>query len=62
MSCACERKKVMGDLERVSGLARKAAMLLEKIQAVYVRHDGTYAFCGVDELSGEDVVVYRHWL
>lgn len=62
MSCACERKKMMSDLERVSGLARKAAMLLGKIQAVYVNVDGTYGFCGVDELKGKDVVEYRHYL
>ena len=62
MSCACERKKAMSDMERVSGLARKAAMLLGKIQAVYVNSDGTYGFCGVDELKGEDVVEYRHYL
>lgn len=62
MSCACERKKMMSDMERVSGLARKAAMLLGKIQAVYVNGDGTYGFCGVDELKGEDVVEYRHYL
>jgi hypothetical protein len=53
---------MMSDLERVSGLARKAAMLLGKIQAVYVNGDGTYGFCGVDELKGEDVVEYRHYL
>lgn len=62
MSCACERKKLMGDLERVSGLARKSAQMEEKVMAVYRRADGTYAFCGADELSGEDVVEYRHWL
>lgn len=62
MSCICERKKRMSDLERVSGLARKAARMEEKIMAVYARNDGTYAFCGVDELNGEEVVEYRHWL
>ena len=62
MSCACERKKMMSGLERVSELARKAARMVEKVMAVYARHDGTYAFCGVDELNGEEVVEYRHWL
>lgn len=62
MSCSCERKKMMSDLERVSGLARKAAMLLGKIQAVYVRGDGTYDFRSADEMEGEEVVEYRHWL
>ena len=52
----------MSDLERVSELARKAARMVEKVMAVYARHDGTYAFCGVDELNGEEVVEYRHWL
>lgn len=62
MSCACERRKRMSDFERVSELARKAARMEEKVMAVYARNDGTYAFCGVDELEGEDVVEYRHWL
>ena len=62
MSCACERKKVLGDRERVSELARKAAQLENKIMAVWQRNDGTYAFCGVDELDGQDVLEYRHWL
>jgi hypothetical protein len=62
MSCACERKKVLGDRERVSELARKAAQLENKIMAVWQRNDGTYAFCGVDELDGQEVLEYRHWL
>ena len=62
MSCACERKKVMSDLERVSGLARKAAMLEGKVMAVFRRSDGTYGFCSVGECGVVDVVEYRHYL
>jgi hypothetical protein len=52
----------MSDLERVSGLARKAAMLEGKVMAVFRRSDGTYGFCSVGECGVVDVVEYRHYL
>ncbi len=52
----------MSDLERVSGLARKAAMLDECIMVVYKKPDGTYSFDRLgDEIRGE-IVEYRHYL
>lgn len=62
MSCGCEIKKEMGEMERVSGLARKAAMLDECIYVVYLKADGTYSF---DRLGTEikgTIVEYRHYL
>lgn len=62
MSCGCEIKKEMGELDRVSELARKAAMLDECIYVVYLKPDGTYSF---DKLGTEikgAIVEYRHYL
>lgn len=61
MACSCERKKAMSDQERVSGLARKAAMLDGCIMAVWKNSDGTYGFGRVGEQRGE-IVEYRHYL
>ena len=44
MSCACENKKMQSELYRISGLARKAAILDWCIYVVYLKSDGTYAF------------------
>ena len=62
MSCGCEIKKEMGEMERVSEFARKAAMLDECIYVVYLKADGTYSF---DRLGTEikgTIVEYRHYL
>lgn len=62
MSCGCDIRKEMGELERVSELARKAAMLDECIYVVYLKSDGTYSF---DKLGTEirgRIVEYRHYL
>ena len=55
MSCGCKIKKEMSELERVSELARKAAML-------DLKADGSYSF---DRLGTEikgTIVEYRHYL
>lgn len=62
MSCGCDIRKEMSELERVSELARKAAMLEECIYVVYLKADGTYSF---DKLGTEikgTIVEYRHYL
>lgn len=62
MSCGCDIRKEMSELERVSELARKAAMLDECIYVVYLKADGTYSF---DKLGTEikgTIVEYRHYL
>ena len=62
MSCGCKIKKGMSELERVSELARKAAMLDECIYVIYLKADGSYSF---DRLGTEikgTIVEYRHYL
>ena len=63
MSCDCENKKVMSEQSRVSGLARKAAMLDRQIYAVFLRSDGTYGFgrCNTPDVTGK-IVEYRHYM
>lgn len=62
MSCGCENKKVMSERERVSDLARKAAILDGCVYVVYLKSDGTYAFDkDGTEIKGT-VVEYRHYL
>ena len=62
MACSCEIKKMQSELERVSDLAKKAAILDGCIYVVYQKEDGTYAFdkLGV-EIKGK-IVEYRHYL
>lgn len=62
MACGCKIKKEMSELERVSELARKAAMLDECIYVIYLKADGSYSF---DRLGTEikgTIVEYRHYL
>ena len=62
MSCGCKIKNEMSELERVSELARKAAMLDECIYVIYLKADGSYSF---DRLGTEikgTIVEYRHYL
>lgn len=62
MSCGCDIRKEMGELERVSELARKVAMLEECIYVVYLKADGTYSFDKLGtEIKGR-IVEYRHYL
>lgn len=62
MSCGCDIRKEMGELERVSELARKAAMLDGCIYVVYLKADGTYSFDKLGtEIKGR-IVEYRHYL
>ncbi|WP_418942138.1 hypothetical protein [Phocaeicola coprophilus] len=52
----------MSELERVSELARKAAMLDECIYVIYLKADGSYSF---DRLGTEikgTIIEYRHYL
>ena len=64
MGCGCEHRKLRSDRDRVSELARKAAVMEGCIYVVYVRSDGTYGFDkyvpGMD-VPGE-IVEYRHYL
>lgn len=53
---------MQGELERISALAKKAAVLDGCMYVVYQKEDGTYAFdkLGV-EIKGK-IVEYRHYL
>lgn len=52
----------MSERERVSDLARKAAILDGCVYVVYLKSDGTYAFDkDGTEIKGT-VVEYRHYL
>jgi len=44
MACSCEIKKMQSELERISDLAKKAAVLDGCMYVVYQKEDGTYAF------------------
>lgn len=60
MSCRCENKKRMSELERVSELARKAAILEQRVMAIHQRADGSYTFDS--DTHKEDIVELRHYL
>ena len=62
MACGCEIKMMQSELERISDLAKKAAVLDGCMYVVYQKEDGTYAFdkLGV-EIKGK-IVEYRHYL
>lgn len=62
MSCNCERKKIMSEQAHVSELARKCAILEQKMVAVYKKADGTFSFAPVDEEIKGEIVEYRHYL
>lgn len=64
MSCGCEHRKLLSERERVSELARKAAVMEQCMYVVYRRKDGTYGFDRYEpgmDVPGE-VVEYRHYL
>ena len=62
MACSCEIKKMQSELERISELAKKAAVLDGCVYVVYQKEDGTYAFDKLgDEIKGK-IVEYRHYL
>ncbi|MDD3038820.1 hypothetical protein [Bacteroides sp.] len=62
MGCMCENRKLQCELDRISELAKKAAVLDGCIYVVYQKEDGIYAFdkLGV-EINGT-IVEYRHYL
>ncbi len=62
MACACEQKKAMSDLARVSGLARKAAILDQCIMVVYKKQDGIYHFDRLGSVISGEIIEYRHFL
>ena len=64
MGCGCEHRKLLSERERVSDLARKAAVMDQCMYGVYKKKDGTYGFDRWEPgkpIPGE-VVEYRHYL
>jgi hypothetical protein len=62
MSCACERKKIMSELEHVRELAKKLAIMEQSMVVIYKKADGTYSFALADEEIQGEIVEYRHYL
>lgn len=62
MSCGCRIKKAMSEQSRVSGLARKCAIMEQSIVAVFKKADGTFSFAPVGEEIQGEIVEYRHYL
>jgi len=52
----------MSEQDRVSELARKCAIMEQKMVAVYKKADGTYSFAPVGEEIKGEIVEYRHYL
>lgn len=62
MSCGCEAKKKMSDIEYVSELARKAAIMEQCMYVVCVRPDGSYCFNKYGSQECGTIVELRHYL
>lgn len=62
MSCSCDNRKRQGELERVSELAKKAAVMDGCIYVVYLKSDGTYAFDKKGSEINGIVVEYKYYL
>lgn len=62
MACECEYKKRMSDIEIVSDIARKVAIMEQSIYVVYQKEDGTYSFCKLGEEISGTIIEYRHYL
>lgn len=52
----------MSEQSRVSGLARKCAILEQSMVAVFKKADGTFSFAPVGEEIQGEIVEYRHYL
>ena len=62
MACGCEIKKMQSELDRISELENKAAILDCFMYVFYQKEDGTYAFDKVgNEIKGK-IIEYRHYL
>lgn len=62
MSCACENKKKASEIERISSLARKMAIIEQCIYEVRLNDDGTYTFCKSGSETKGILIEYRHYL
>lgn len=62
MGCMCENRKKQSELDRISELAKKAAVLDGCMYVVYQKEDGTYSFDKVGTEIKGTIVEYRHYL
>lgn len=62
MSCACQNKNLASELERISLLARKMAIIEQCVYEVRKHDDGTYSFNQIGYGAKGKVVEYRHYL
>lgn len=62
MSCSCDNRKMQSELDRVSDLARKSAIMDGCVYVVYLKSDGTYAFDKLGQEIKGVIVEYRHYL
>ena len=62
MSCACQNKKLASELERISKLARKMAIIEQCVSEIRKHSDGTYSYNKLGYGSKGEVVEYRHYL
>lgn len=60
MSCGCENRKRMEDLEKVRSLARKAARMEGRVYVVYEK-GGVYGFVAEGERYDGKMVEYVWW-
>jgi len=52
----------MSNIELVSELARKVAIMEQSIYVVYRKEDGTCSFCKLGEDISGAIIEYRHYL
>lgn len=62
MSCACQNKKLASELERISQLARKMAIIERCVYEVRKHENGTYSFNQTGYGAKGKIVEYRHYL
>ena len=60
MACSCEIKKMQSELERISDLAKKAAVLDGCMYVVYQKEDGTNHFYKKGVAIKEKIVENKH--
>lgn len=58
MSCACEHKKLRGDIDRARRLAKSLAQIEHDTVAIVINDDGTYGFCTVSDNINKPIVEY----
>lgn len=58
----CENRKLQSELDRISDLAKKAAVLDGCMYVVYQKDDGTFSFDKVGADIKGTIIEYKHYL